>query len=849
MSIRDDFFAAQAKASLWDVAVSIKRGNPLPLDANSVFKAYGETGADNYAGSLLEYATSNPVAYPGQICAVVAENATTIYYLDQNLEIQPVGIIPTGDDKTIEVTADGAISLLGAAGAANGTLPMIDATTGKLVWKTLEDIGAGDGNDNTTYEFAFADQKITITPKFNGQPIVEDETQVTYELDLSTFVTNDELAEAIKDFVTTDTTYSVAEGEKILKLEGTEFSTVVSLKYVPAVEADAEAGTAAIPAKLQLLGIGDAVVAEIDATPFVRDGMLNDVDYNTDEKTITFYWNTAAGIQADTIALGDLVDTYTAGNGLTLANNQFAVKVDTASENFLTVSEAGVKLAGVAEAIAAAEGRAAADAQTKATQAKDDAIADAATKYYGKNEVYTKSETDSKIDEKIASVTGGESAADVKLALESYRNALNTEIWGPDAANWTVTTEEDGKTKVTYTPQYGNTSRVDTLETKVEALEKVGAQANVIEVVNGAADNRIAVTTSGKTVTIDDANLRTDIADAKKAGTDAASAANTNAQAITGHDTRIGALETAKTSQGEAITALQNADITINGKITDLENTVNNETTGVTATAAKVSKNTSDIAALQAQDGTHTQEIAGLKTLTAGHTTDIANINTALGNVYTKNDTYSKTEVDGTVATINEALGKKLESADLSAYAKTADVVVKTDYEADKTQINNSIAGNTTLINTLIGNDAGKSARAIAADEINTLIKAADPEGNKTIEQISDLVKYVDENAGDIAALVAQANASTAALAGIGGDHEPATVLEAIAEAAYKLPVATTTALGGVISAQDVQSGDTVTAAANSVYVDTTGLMTVKKVTTDILENGENELVLFGGKA
>ena len=37
MSIRDDFFAAKAQGSLWDVAVSIKRGNPLPLDADSIF--------------------------------------------------------------------------------------------------------------------------------------------------------------------------------------------------------------------------------------------------------------------------------------------------------------------------------------------------------------------------------------------------------------------------------------------------------------------------------------------------------------------------------------------------------------------------------------------------------------------------------------------------------------------------------------------------------------------------------------------------------------------------------------------------------------------------------------------
>ena len=175
MSIRDDFFAAKAKGSLWDVAVSIKRGNPLPLDADSIFDSYAALEA--YAADVL--------AYPGQVVAVVNTDSTGIYYLDQDLAIQPVGVIPVGDNKTIEVSEAGAISLLGAAGAANGTLPMIDSETGKLVWKTLEDIGAGDGNDNTTYEFNFANEKITITPKFNG--IAQD----VVELDLSTFVTAD----------------------------------------------------------------------------------------------------------------------------------------------------------------------------------------------------------------------------------------------------------------------------------------------------------------------------------------------------------------------------------------------------------------------------------------------------------------------------------------------------------------------------------------------------------------------------------------------------------------------------------------------------------------------------------
>lgn len=823
MSIRDDFFAAQAKASLWDVAVSIKRGNPLPLDANAVFKALGTVGGEDYTGSLREYAATNPVAYPGQICAVVGENATTIYYLDQNLAVQPVGVIPTGDSKTIEVTEAGAISLLGAAGAANGTLPMI-GEDGTLTWKTLEDIGAGDGNDNTTYEFAFADQKITITPKFNGQPIMEGEegeqTQVKFELDLSTFVTGDELNEAIKDFVTTDTTYTVAEGEKILKLEGTEFSTVASLKYVEATGDKA--------AQIQLCGIDGAVVSEIDATPFIRDGMLNDVTYDPDTNKLIFTWNVIEGTdeegnliyQKDEVVLSDIIEPYTAGNGLALNGNEFAVKVDVASEGFLTVGADGVKLSGVAAAIATAKGEAATDAQTKADAAKDAAIADAATKYAPKTTVYTKDE----IDDLLEGIQGGasESAASVNTKLENYKKVVNAEVWGDEAGAG----DESGN------------SRIDLLEAAVDALEGVGAQANVIESVVGAADNRLSVTTSGKTVTIDDANLRTDIAAAKKAGDDAQATANTNANAISGHDGRIEALETAKGGHDTAIKALQDADTTANGKIQGLETTVNNETSGVAATYAIATQNKTDIATLVATDKTHGEDIATLKETVGGHTTTLQNVNAALENIYRKNEVYTKSEVDSAVST---AVADKITIAALEPYAKTADVAgtyaTIEALGAEATTARAAEKANADAIAVLLGNiegDKTKSVRQIAADEINALIKAADDEGGETIENIANLVDYVEKNAGEIAALITEAHASTVKLADV-ETTVGALIDEKIALIpAYDLPAATVDKLGGI-------------KASESFAVAADG--TVTKVTTDVLAQGTEEFILNGGNA
>ena len=73
-------------------------------------------------------------------------------------------------------------------------------------------------------------------------------------------------------------------------------------------------------------------------------------------------------------------------------------------------------------------------------------------------------------------------------------------------------------------------------------------------------------------------------------------------------------------------------------------------------------------------------------------------------------------------------------------------------------------------------------------------------------------------------------------LEGIGGEGQPATVLEAIQAIGYEPPVATADKLGGI-------------RASESIAVDADGRATVVRVTTDILVQGEEELVLNGGSA
>lgn len=83
-----NFFDNLNSGAKWDVGVSINRSNALPLDANSVFETLD--AAQNYAkGNPTGGRFAN--AYPGQVLAVVTDEETVIYYIDANMQLQPVG--------------------------------------------------------------------------------------------------------------------------------------------------------------------------------------------------------------------------------------------------------------------------------------------------------------------------------------------------------------------------------------------------------------------------------------------------------------------------------------------------------------------------------------------------------------------------------------------------------------------------------------------------------------------------------------------------------------------------------------------------------------------------------------
>ena len=229
-----NFYKNFTSDTLMSFGKSFARLNGQPLDKSAIWYSLEEAQAYAATGA----------AYVGQPIAVIDETnlKTTLYIVGANSTLESVGIIPSGDEKTIEVNAAGAISLLGAASAADGTLPMVE--NGALVWKTLEDIGAGDGNDNTTYEFSLLGKGEGETVEAYGIKVQVKENGVAtgdpIELALDVYTKGEidatvggleDRIKALEEAEDADTTYSVKEGDKVLALDGTEFSTTIGLKH------------------------------------------------------------------------------------------------------------------------------------------------------------------------------------------------------------------------------------------------------------------------------------------------------------------------------------------------------------------------------------------------------------------------------------------------------------------------------------------------------------------------------------------------------------------------------------------------------------------------------------------
>ena len=79
-----------------------------------------------------------------------------------------------------------------------------------------------------------------------------------------------------------------------------------------------------------------------------KDQFLEDVNYDDDTKELVFIFVTSDENNKEVrINIGNLVDIYSAGNGLSLAEGQFSIKLDPSTESYITVGADGLKVSGL----------------------------------------------------------------------------------------------------------------------------------------------------------------------------------------------------------------------------------------------------------------------------------------------------------------------------------------------------------------------------------------------------------------------------------------------------------------------------------------------------------------------
>ena len=474
-TINEKFFADLSTGATWSAGVAFKRSNPLPLDRYSVFASKAEA---------ITYATTNAVAYPGQVIAVVEENKMGVYVLAQKAT-ETKTTDENGEEK-VEVTYSLDLQEI------SPEIDLSEYATFDDVEKAIEEIVIPQipnitASDDDVVDVEADGHNITVSHAKKGPEGGFNSTAEAAEV--TTFGGSASIkVPAIK----VDEYGHVSEvAEKEFKVaipalpedKNTEYTLEYATKEV--VEGD-ETKTKKY---IQLKDDAGAIVSEIDAAEFIKDGMLTDVAYDADSNSLTFVWNTESGIATDTVTLTDILDPYTAGakiaiNGTEISHVAIAEPVEATAEagtrKYITEVETdgyghiiGYKTA--IETVVDTDTTydiSASGNQVTLTPSEGEATT-VTLDVYTKSEVYTQTQTDEVIRAKISEMTGGESAADVLGLLNDYKASNDREVWG-DA--FVTTNTVDGK----YTPNYEGSSRIDNLEAKLNGIQD-NAQVNLID--------------------------------------------------------------------------------------------------------------------------------------------------------------------------------------------------------------------------------------------------------------------------------------------------------------------------------------------------------------------------------
>lgn len=130
-------------------------------------------------------------------------------------------------------------------------------------------------------------------------------------------------------------------GQNFIKKNGTDVEGHLNLTYNTKTK------------KINLEGFDSSIIASIDATAFIKDGMINTVELVTDPEShdpgtyLVITFNTDAGKDAIYLDVSSLIDVYKGHNGIKVTGKDIHLIIDPTSEPYLSLSDNGIKLKGI----------------------------------------------------------------------------------------------------------------------------------------------------------------------------------------------------------------------------------------------------------------------------------------------------------------------------------------------------------------------------------------------------------------------------------------------------------------------------------------------------------------------
>ena len=559
---------------------AITRDNGIPLDLSMLHATYADA---------VVYAATKSIAYVDQILAaegvvyiVTSESqgklevtsyrdsltgAITTLETPQEFDIyiKPIGIIPTGDGKTISVTEDGEIAIIGADGAtAEQVLRIKEDGTG-VEWVDASDI---------VEISAFAENAIVRKDDGIYANITTGESPAPEGVAKRYYIN----VNNSKSGVNIDIPYDA-------RLEGIGHDTTVAA-YIADKVASAGHLKREIVEALPTENIDEETIY------MVLDGQNVDGDVYVEYMYIDGKWEkigdtqtSLAGYATEEYVTNLIGNYYTKQEVVAMheghaqyAENTYATK-ETLNTNYYTKYETQVAVAELNKRVA----------ENYATKAELEGYALDGDSYL-KAETYSKTQ----IDKLLEDITGGseETAGQVQTNLEMYARANDIELFGADAVN--AANPEGTEGYISPNTQSGVKSRIDLLEEDLgtldqavsaipDELEKKLEEIKVDTTEGASLANLLKIVNNN---TISDNGLVAVLADKATVGTVSALSSR-----VDGHETRLGTAE-------QNIGTIQTYIETHKGEV----NTINGSIESILG------------------------EIAGLKQVDAGHNTELSRL-------------------------------------------------------------------------------------------------------------------------------------------------------------------------------------------------------------------------------